>query len=56
MLIPSVSQDWSGSWIWEIFDEEGIYLRSDRAFTRERDARENLKESAYLIQSELSSN
>lgn len=52
MLNYSISQDWRG-WAWEIADSDEVYLRSERVFACEREAREDMKNSTYLIRSQL---
>ncbi len=56
MLSHSIFQDWNGLWIWEVSDEDGVYLRSDRSFMQEHDARENLISSTHLVRSKFSFN
>lgn len=53
MLNRSVFPDRHGSWVWEVLDDDGVYLRSDRSFVRERDAEKDLDEATHLIRSKL---
>ena len=55
MLKPSIFQNRSGEWVWEIMDDEALYLRSERGFAQEQDARHDLREASYLIHSYLKS-
>lgn len=51
MLKPSIVQDRSGFWIWEILDGQYVYVRSERSFAHARDARNDLDRSCHLIRS-----
>lgn len=53
MLISSFYQDQRDFWVWEVLDEDGVYLRSERAFSNEFDARDDLKVSTHLIQDQF---
>ncbi|MEA3389569.1 hypothetical protein [Sphingobium sp. CCH11-B1] len=53
MLNLSVIQDRSGYWVWEVFDDEDVYLRSDRAFAAEQQAWEDLRDATHLIKNHL---
>lgn len=53
MLNRSIFPDRNGSWVWEVLDDDVVYLRSDRSFVREHDAEKDLNEATHLIRSQL---
>lgn len=56
MLNVSIFPDRIGHWVWEVVDDNGVYLRSERSFLQEQDAREDLDNATYLVRYSLTHN
>ena len=53
MLFCSVYQDWNGAWVWEILDDEDLYLRCERSFECKTDAHSDLENASHLVRSQF---
>jgi hypothetical protein len=56
MLDISIFPDRIGHWVWEVSDEDGVYLRSERSFMQEHEARADLENATYLVRFSLTHN
>ena len=55
MLETSIFKDRSGEWIWEILDDDNLYMRSAQRFAFKQDAQNDLVGASHLIHPYLKS-